>query len=220
MSTVRAQIRIPRDNALPADDVINTFHFGTTQDPPSSTELDQIVQQLTDFYTAAVVSESASIVNRMAGYMNGPIQYKLYDIGDAEPRQPIRVGTFAATFPTSGSPYPAEVALVLSLRAAVPSGVDPRRRRGRVYLGPFNAESPSFGNTGDARPSQGLINIITGAAKRMMDAGAASGVPSLAVYSEVGFATSEVISCRVNNAWDTQRRRGADPTANTDVVRV
>lgn len=219
MSTVITQVKIQRDNGLNRDAVINTWHHTTDGDPPTSAELDSIASQLIDFYTASVPAVGAALMSFMAKYLNGPAEYKMYDVGDPTPRTPIRTGTFTFTPPTTGTALPAEVALVLSIRAPLISGVDARRLRNRVYIGPFNAGT-AVADTGDARPDPGLIGCITGAAKRMMDAGNAAGASKLAVYSAAGFSVYTANKCIVNDAWDTQRRRGANPTANTVVLKA
>lgn len=219
MSTVITQIKIPRDNGLNKDAVINTWHHVTVNNPPSTADKDAIVAQLLNFYTSPANGAGTQLVAQMAKYLNGPIEYKLYNLADAKPRSPIRTGTFAASFSSNSTPLPGEVALVLSLRADPVSGVDPKRLRGRVYLGPWGAYNTTS-DTADGRPDATLITNILAAAKVLMDAGNVTGAPKLVVYSEAGFLSSVVTKCVVNDAWDTQRRRGAAPTANSSILKA
>jgi len=102
----------------------------------------------------------------------------------------------------------------LSFQGERTSGQSQARRRGRVYLGPFGS---SAGDTTSGRPSSGLRGgIITAAAAFGVQSQAAIewvwGVISTAGPS---MSFSEVKDGWVDDAWDTQRRRGEGATLRT-----
>lgn len=119
-----------------------------------------------------------------------------------------------------GSPdHPSEVAIVMSMHAdytgAVEEGVGdtrPRaRRRGRVYLGPFQTSVQGDGANNVPRPSNAIRDLIVAAGARLRD----TVVGELAVWSrsDAIFRPVTVVSC--DNSFDTQRRRGESATVRT-----
>lgn len=219
MAIIKAQVRLQRDTLLPEDAVVNTFHFLTDVDTMDPSDPGDIKQMLTDLYTLAVPGEAASLMSRMSRVLNGPAEVRMYNLADAEPRAAIHLSTFATTWPTAGDALPSEVALVAQIRGGPTSGVDIRRQRGRIYFGPFNVD-PGTTDAADNRPSLTLRNIIGKAMQRMANAGNTAGTPRLCVWSGTGLSASIVNNIRVNDAWDTQRRRGAKPTGNLDFPRA
>ena len=142
----------------------------------------------------------------------GPLAtIKVYDLSQPIPRTPVHTTTFAISA-TRAQGLPSEVALVLSYRAPLVSGSLPARRRGRVYIGPFGTNALAAASiNGDSRPILNLMQNIVNAAARLMQANTADIYWS--TYSPTDASALEVTSVHVDNAWDTQRRRGADPTA-------
>jgi hypothetical protein len=107
----------------------------------------------------------------------------------------------------AGAQTPAEVALCLSFKAAPGSTSSPRTSRGRVYLGPFTTEALGSTLNSEVRPSVALQNAIADAGLRL----ASSSAHKWAVRSRVAGVLSEITEMWVDNAFDTQRRRGGKP---------
>jgi hypothetical protein len=216
----RAQVTIPLDSGIPDDAVVNTWHFDDDDDPIAGPEDTQgwILDALTGFYQAidsvvypAIVASAATV--------------RMYDMRDAEPRVPRAIETIALT-PSANDALPSEVALCLSFAAPYTSGVNPARRRGRIFLGPLNAGVGGMVGSQN-RPDLAVRQTIAAAAATLVDGVEHPGSPGLhlkwAIYSpatDAGGATLDdsffdVTSGWIDDAFDTQRRRGAAPTERT-----
>lgn len=216
----RAQVSIPMDTALPEDAIVNTWHFDDDDDPiaaPDDTR-DWIMQALTGFYqTIDNVLLAASVTS--------PATVRLYDMADPTPRQPLFTEQIALTPVNGDDGLPSEVALCLSFSAAVSSGQNAARRRGRLYLGPI-ATAAITTEGGARRPSAAVRTVIANAAAVVRNGIEHPGSPGLhlkwAIYSPTTDATdtlanafNDVATGWIDDAFDTQRRRGARPTTRT-----
>jgi hypothetical protein len=102
-----------------------------------------------------------------------------------------------------GGTVPVETAIVGALEAVPISGVPQARRRGRMFFGPIAsvALSMTSGRCRVTQPAQtaiaaGLRSLITG------------GLPTWGVYSRVNGTMATAVQGWVDDAPDTQRRRG------------
>jgi len=228
----RAFVTIPHDNGLPKDEVTNGWAFYT----PGSGDRDLIASdidtRLTGFYSALGAYRSSS-------YTWTAVTVDVIDMLEDQPRVPFYSAPLTMTEPAStANDMPPEVAVVLSFQAAKTSGVNMRRRRGRVYLGPLQLSS------GDVQVIEsGLISAITNAASTfLLNPEAPAGLSDWAVYSPYthhGVPVGErytnddefpeipdalpssfhsVVTAWVDNAWDTQRRRGTSATTRTTIT--
>ena len=207
-----AQVSLQRHGGLPEDAVVNVMHFQA--DDTNSEASDQedwdnratgLVSRLVTFYQTIGTSYAATLT--------GAGTIKLYNHRDAKPRIPRVTQTF--TFVPGGNALPAEVAMCLSFQATLESGVDMRRRRGRIFLGPFSTGVLSMpGDMRDVVPLPGTITAFLAAAQTM--AHGTSGAARLAIYSPTTDAASDLDGAYndaktlwIDRAFDTQRRRGA-----------
>lgn len=179
----------------------NTWWF----DDDDGTTLPAIETELIAFYNA-VRTHFPSAVSQTNH------TFTWYRYSDTPPRAPIRETTWNLSSSPTGSPLPSEVALCLSFQAARISGVPQARRRGRVFIGPLNTGSVHT----DGRPSAALQSALVGAGNTLLDNSQASTTWKWAVFSRVLGTGSEVASGWVDNAFDTQRRRGIAPSARTN----
>jgi hypothetical protein len=217
---LRAQVTIELDGAVPEDYIVNTWHFDGD---------DAVgIQDVNDYYQAVfslLDGFYASIDEDLfANSISGPAQIKLYDMRDPVERQPVATETLNLTSSAS-PPLPAEVALCLSFRAAYESGVNPQRRRGRIFLGPI-AQSAMEVVAGQARPTAAVRNLLAAAAGTMQE-GVLLNVgdpermrwsiysPTTDATQDIGLAFNDVLDGWIDNAFDTQRRRGPVATART-----
>lgn len=210
-----AQVTLDRDSGLSEDRIVNVFHFEADATNGNASDFTDRIPGLVDrlevFYQ--------TIGPRMSGTLAGTGTIKLYDWEAPKPRIP-RVEEPFTFLPGEGS-LPGEVALCLSYAAAPQSGMSQGRRRGRVYLGPWNGSQGGTADASDVRPPPSLIALILPAAKIM--ATGTNGAFRLAVFSptqasvagQADAAWNDVAELSIDNAWDTQRRRGASPTART-----
>nr|CRY96102.1 hypothetical protein [uncultured prokaryote] len=112
---------------------------------------------------------------------------------------------------------PEEVALCASYWSKNPSlqgNLLPRpRRQGRVYIGPFNTWALANGTSGYARPNPDLTATLVGAISHIADNNADDG--GWCVLSRASHQSSVITNGWVDDAWDTQRRRGVDASTRT-----
>lgn len=189
MAIWRAQVEISAASGLPEDKVVNTFHFEGSE---TATDLANIDDMLSDFYDANNAT-GRLFARYSSGSISNQVAIKIFCLADPEPREPR--GEFFHTWTRgTGTTLPAEVALCMSYQAAPLAGESQRRRRGRIYLGPFLATTNVSG-----RPQQELRQIISEAAENLRLAANAS-------------VTWQVAGGWVDNAWDSQRRRGVKAT--------
>jgi hypothetical protein len=141
----------------------------------------------------------------------------LYDLADPEPRVPKGEGPFNIV-PSGTESLPTEVAACLSFQGLAASGVNQARRRGRVFLGPLNRECTVMVG-GRTLLEPGRQTVIADAADALLNSQALAGVP-WAVFSPTARATGASLfdaTTIVNNGWvdnafDTIRSRGTDPS--------
>jgi hypothetical protein len=208
-----------RDTGLPEDASVNVWHFAHRDYPVGTTPSDSandIVDRLESFY-----QDIASIYSSENGTA---VICKVYDLNDPEPRSVILERSIEVVpSPTEGFPH--EVAICMSFAAAVASGQPRARRRGRVYLGPIYSGASSTSG-GRVLVSATVRGIITAAAAAAFDTGLIATDPRLVVYSRTDDQTGEsvanschdVVTLWVDDAWDTQRRRGTAPTTRDTIA--
>lgn len=213
MAIVRAQVVIPHLSALPEDVTVNTFHFLATG-AVDAADLDSIEGLISDFYFGTPTGEGGPIRAFWSNNVQEDlVRLKLYDLTAPEPRQPLRDVEIGVEGAVAGDALPGEVALCLSFQAVGESGSPQARRRGRIYFGPLG--QAAMATSGDTeRPNPGLISRLVAAGQDLVDAAAASVTPWV-VYSEVDDVGYLVDNGWVDNAFDTQRRRGVAPSART-----
>jgi hypothetical protein len=208
---LKVQAVFERASALPEDRVINTFTFqdGVPAAPPGNAA-DAIRAALDDFYFLNTAAGS-SIRTFLASTLKS-LSYRFYNSLDPEPREAIVRPSLLFTQPAVGAQFPAEVCLVASFFAVrnLP------RLRGRIYLGPVTASAQGgLASTDvDSRPSAAFLTTVAQAMARLRSA------PNLdatrwSVGSTVDGIERPVTSGWVDNAWDTQRRRGGKSSART-----
>lgn len=198
---------------LPEDQFVNTFHFaefGTTQ----SGEYEQdCADAVGAFYVDVVSGETMG--SFLSPYVKRVFVTKSYNLSIPEgTRVPTITGWTLPAGATEGMPE--EVAICCTLEGAPP--VTPRRR-GRIYIGPltnytFTRESatttlpcrPNFSTSSSV--GQQLINRCAILASKH-----ALGWSIRSVTPTENFV--KIVGGYVDNAFDTQRRRGPDPTART-----
>lgn len=209
---MRAQVTVVIDQALPENYIMNTFYFDGDDGLTDSIYHAHVEDMLTDFYQA--IDEVV-----FGAGVGGEATVKIYDMRDPEPRVPEHQFSIPLT-PNAATDLPHEVAICMSFAADPISGVNPQRLRGRVFLGPVANNQVVL--------SAGQPYITSAARTAIATAGAALLVPrgeepgpkvSWAIYSPTTDATSsiddafnDVQSGWVDNAFDTQRRRGPKAT--------
>jgi hypothetical protein len=197
-------------SGLPADQYVNTWHFyaGTAGLPPS--DFDNVRDMLKDFYTVA--PSGTKVATYLTSLLQPTAKVKAYNLDEPKPRVPVYESTFTLVGLGTGSPCPFEVALCMSFEGARHSGEPQARKRNRVYLGPM-ANGVLWS---DGRPILTAQTAILDAAKRLHDAAQASVTWDWKVYSGTDNEIYDVKHIWVDNAFDTQRRRGLKPSSRQE----
>lgn len=238
MGTTHAVVTLPSVSGFPEDSIVNTFTIGTPL--AVSTDPGDITTALTFFYNGAAANQDNPLAWYLSAQVSRAAlgsKIALYNVTnhlDGSPHgPPYFEDSFTLGAANSNAVLPTEVALVATLLGqgrgdvspevpddADPSGVnDPgierdrpmQRRTGRIYLGPLGLAGY---DSGDGRPTllsrQDILDAMTGLNTALL--GRPSGPYRLVVWSRANAATYPVQSCFVDNAYDTQRRRGLRPT--------
>jgi len=201
-------VTIPSTGQGTGDMVVNTWHFRTAD--LTDATLDFITGQVAGFYTAIKQ-------NYPSGILFSQATAKWYNLADPKPRPPIRETLLGTTGTGVGTSAPSEIAVCVSYYAVRTPGLDPKRSRGRIYVGPFAMTS-----VGGPQVGAQVISDLIGAAGTLLTT--SNGATwKWVVWSQAQaddpqgttFPDQTVIGGWVDNAWDTQRRRGLDPTSRT-----
>lgn len=208
MTDIRAQVVLQGGTNIPEDRFINVFHFNA----PGSLSLEApgIADALASFYGATGTPGAGNGAGiYLSQFVLRPFTIRLYDLADPEPRVPIVRSYTLPTYPSStNGDLPEEVAIVLSLRGAPPVT---RSRRGRVYIGPLNANVRDDATTAvPTRPSGAVQTSLATYAGALLTAR-----PDWCIWSPTTSIMVPVVGGHIDNAFDTQRRRGPVTTART-----
>jgi hypothetical protein len=215
MAQIRAMFVGHGPSGLPADRVVNTWHFENGD--AYADHGDAVVAALKKFYAGiggAISGISAPIGSWLSAWVQRAAELRLYDLSTAIPRVP-RIEPFDLSAARQSDGYAEEVAVCLSITSLAPP-FSPRRR-GRLYIGPLAVGAiAASSSTLPARPASALITDLVVSAIYMSDqvGGVDWAIRSTRpVQNFVGVGRGWV-----DNALDTQRRRGPDATTRTNWV--
>lgn len=221
-STVHVQVVIPAVSLITRDEAINTFTFHTGGSDSAATLAAAVAPILADFYNdehgSGVAIADYLSANRLRT-TDGCLM-RWYDITTHLNGSAAGPPVYENTWTLGGSPdnlgLPEEVAVCLSFHGDF--GVTPEfgpgdarqrsRKRGRVYIGPLNSDVMETDNTGPQRPNDGVQNSLVDAGTYLRDADA-----GWSVWSRRDAALYPVTGGWVDDAYDTVRGRGPDPSA-------
>lgn len=218
----RATFSIPTDTGLPADTVNNVWSFRHLTDADHTLDAAEIASRLVAFYGAIVTIMSSALDFSHA-------RTTIVDLQDTRPRLPFYDEETAVTgAATTNYDYPAEVAICMSFRGALGSGLNARRRRGRVYLGPLQVPAGDREHIVAEWPAACVDAAVAELAVTTGDVEWCVYSPYTHhdvpvgerldpdIYPEVTAnlfdAFTPVTYVWADNAWDTQRRRGIQAT--------
>lgn len=194
---------------LPEDYIVNTWHFRWMSGIPVG-DFNNPLDMVDDFYFAIAPGNSVTLSSRMPSIVfTGTCWLRLYNMSDPEPRAPIAERTKTSFPRSSADALPRECALVMSFQAENQAGIPQRRRRNRVYLGPFAEQD----NDSAGRPSISLRGIIARAGKQLVNASDTSAFWKWNINSS--YSSGDYVPITngwIDNQWDTQRRRGPKST--------
>lgn len=218
MAIILTQVVFSKTSGIPADQVVNTFHHSTAVAVPTAAELDALHAQIVDFYVGPT-GPSPQVQSFLSRFLASTVNVKSYNLSLPIPRSPIKVSTFGIT-PSTATPLPSEVAAVLSYRSEPASGVPLASSRGRLYIGPLSTTAQDVGSV-DVTLNAGIRTGLGSAAIRMVNAGKTGTQPVWVVFSPTRRARGQspdalaVSRGFIDDAFDTQRRRGPKPSVRS-----
>jgi hypothetical protein len=223
---------MPYSTNVPKDVSTNTLHFWNDVPINAVGALD-LANDVADFYRIPHTTGGIGIGNAMmSGHMSrtaNACRTTVWNLSDPLPRVALAELTWTMPAVNTGVVatilnHPAEVSIVMSIFNQPVSGVPAGRQRNRIYIGPLMAYGQAGGGT-TFLPTVGgqQSTMILDAAQALWDATSAGGIAQWIVYSataEAGTGDFEwpVYRIRVNNEYDTQRRRQPSVTSAVDLI--
>lgn len=188
-------------SGMSEDVYVNNFTF--LADDNKVTAADDIAGALQDFY------ETPGPAYPVGAYFHPCVSndatIKVYKLTDPKPREPLVRGYTSTATRSNGQGIPEEAAITLSFSAAAPHTA---RRRGRVYLGPLNVgvvEEDAVSHASYVRAATRAD--IAAAAVRLANKPDAGWL----IHSLMAGGTFAAVETGwIDDAFDTQRRRGQD----------
>jgi hypothetical protein len=242
MAAVLITVHLVDVNGIPADDVENTFCMANSASSAAPLSVaSNVFDSLKSFYNdggsgpAQVGHYLGGNIDRTANKMK-MVAYQLAPTGSITPVTPLggpidQISWTLEPTPGSAVDLPRECAAVLSLQTPAagiaedtPGGVaGPRgdthpaaRRRGRIYLGPLNASAMGTGANGPGLTA--TFRDAVCAAAGALNAHVAS-IPGAThfwgIWSRKNTAIYPITTGWMDDAFDTQRRRGIGSTARS-----
>lgn len=212
--TFMVQNSMPYYTGLPEDVVTNTFHFDWPGgSPPDEIALGNLVNTVAAFYEN-VFKDPGTLW--CAPWMRPALnRIRVYDLDMPTPRPPV----FDEVVPLTLEMAPAnaiapETAIVLSYHGAIVAGVNAARRRGRLYIGGLGSGVDTGSASAFPKVNASAITQIIDAAEAIITA-EGSTTWQWVVYSRVSQSSTPIVGGWVDNALDTQRRRGNASTGRT-----
>lgn len=136
--------------------------------------------------------------------------YRFFDLSDPKPRQPI-LEYLSSTLVTASTQAPSEIGCCLSYKGTYVSGVSPKRKRGRIFIGPL-AMATLDGSTGTFTST--FRAALATAADGLQSDSAGSSEYRWVVYSPTTDTTGEGTDA---DSWDAVTEGWVDD--NPDVLR-
>lgn len=215
-------------SGLARDRVVNSFAF-ESDNALLAADADDITARMQTFYNTTGEGATRPLSSYLWSSMSRATKpvVRIYDVGTHLDGTTAGSPVYTRNFPnnlglvTASTPLPAEVALCLSFNssygidAEFAPGARPRARdRGRIYFGPLGSDACTSTTANRPIPAAGVINSLLGAGKDLRDA---NTTIRWCTWSRKAARMSPVILCSVDDAFDTQRRRGERPIAKTSL---
>lgn len=223
MSILRAQTTLEHASGIPANNVTNTMYFdvpGFTGTMPDL-NVNDVMVAIKDFYSTAHTFAGAAGGTSLKSHFsteysvgsNHIFTTRIYDLDAPLPRVPLVDERWATTVAGAAEGVPAEVALVASFQGLKVSGLNQKRRRGRIFLPACKKASAAMGAGSVIRPTAAYQEAAVGAMAALQIASQADVGWTWVVYSPTDDAATSVASGWVDDSFDTMRSRGAKPTS-------
>jgi hypothetical protein len=206
------------------------FHFVNEDADPVTASMDEIVTRLSAFYNSTPAGATAGFsisdyIGIQVARTASNCRFVFYFSETIAPvttpwGSPVRSTNWTIGAPVSATGYPGEVAAAISYHADltdVPeSSGDTRpaaRKRGRIFLGPLTTAIGS--NEGVNQDASITSSIRTNLGKSALALRDSNALTTWCVYSPTANTVYEVVGGYVDDAFDTQRRRGTKAEIRT-----
>lgn len=210
MAIVRVMAVFQGASLLPEDRFVNTFHFANFGVTGSAVFEEACRDAVDEFYNTPLTG--SWLGEHMSPYVNRNFKIVSYNMElPAGERVPTEQGSTLGVGATQG--LPEEVAICLTLEAAPP--VTPRRR-GRLYFGPLTNYTQTMEPGSTSNPARPYKASVTSVVSQLV-----GRAQILANRHDLDWSIRSVtpvenyvriVGGYVDDAFDTQRRRGPDPT--------
>lgn len=194
--TIKLQVSMPHDSKLARDAVVNTLYLRHNLfDVVTGFDTHQLAVDLAALYKTKLIGTGAA----------RPITVKTYEVGGPPPHDPIDTVVQDPTAAPVAINYPAEIALCLSFK-----GGQRAWQRGRIFLMPHMMQETVSASSISPRPPDSALTRALDFAQGVADLG---GVDiDWVVHSATRNIDTKVSEAWCDDEWDTQRRRGLEPT--------
>lgn len=200
-----AQVVFRGKSGSAQDVYTNTFYFLKKVALTDHADMaEALADQLLTFYTVkdpGIVGGAAISTFLSSAVIETAMEVRVYDLGDPTPRYPIVLSRTLTGMQATA--IPSEVTACLSLVAEQ----NQPRQRGRIYLGPLTNGSIVVAN-GRAQVADNLRIGALGAARALMNINDHDWV----LWSPTDQQFKRFTGAWMDNAFDTQRRRGEEAT--------
>lgn len=226
MSALLAVTTFKHMSGLVEDQVVNDFAIQTASTPSTNTERTAAETAIIDFYNGVSATTGSKVCNLLGTQLSraaNAASIKWYDVqldlaGTAHGSPIDEVLWTLGAAQAGETNLPSEVSIVLSYHALLTDfqqelGVTrpAARRRGRIYLGPLNTLTRVVdGTTNRVGVSSTARTTIAEAAGRLVAAGV-----TWSQWSRKNASMDNVTGGFVDDAYDTQRRRGEKASTRT-----
>jgi hypothetical protein len=202
----RVQVILPYVTGVPEDVSTNTLYI-TADDDPDFGELTDQIALLYNFVPDGFGHGTSWYLSALVDRGAGACKMRFYDMALPPPRLLIAETEWTLEEEADGFALPPEVAVCLSYKAAGPSQP---RLRGRIFIGPLTDRALANDDSGTPAGSFRACLAITAAT--FAAAGPGNGYV-WAGYSPTDDEAYVIHDGWVDNAFDTQRRRGVQATS-------
>jgi len=201
MPLFRLRVLAHQRTDLSEDDV--SWSWGVEHAGPDSQDLIPLFE---DFQLAMV---NGGAGGQLGPYMQPLMDFYAIEVYPAAGGEAVAVGGFSPEYRPQGvgTPEVSEVAICVSQNIATVRGVRPR---GRTYYGPFATSAFN-----DGRPAANAILACLNFAEAWHDSLVAEGFTPVVISANGLVNRGPVLSYQVDNAADTQRRRGWERSSIT-----
>ena len=204
---IRTQIVLHTSDGIPANWITNSWCLSTASNPTTA-DYNAYTALFRQFYVdiVSVLAIPVAQIEHQAKYINlGSI---------LKPNYPIYEEVWTLPSLNSNAQLPSEVAICLSMQGTRVSGIAQARRRGRVFIGTIASATMTNG-----RPNAATRTTLVNAVNALKDGLLLASLPAvLCIWSKRDTQAVTVNNVWVDDAYDTQRRRGPRATVRTTLV--